>query len=87
MSHKRKVEMILKENAEELQDNEKKKNAVWTEEVVAKSLTWKKKLRDLFVNLTKQGTSKWNKDSRKELHFQKVPLFCVRWNRGRSIFA
>ena len=25
MSHKRKVEMILKENAEELQDNEKKK--------------------------------------------------------------
>ena len=33
--------MILKENAEELQDNEKKKkkNAVWTEEVVAKSLT------------------------------------------------
>lgn len=39
MSHKRKVEMILKENAEELQDNEKKKNAVWTEEVVAKSLT------------------------------------------------
>lgn len=35
MSDKRKVEMILKENAEELQDNEK--NAVWTEQVVAKS--------------------------------------------------
>lgn len=35
MSDKRKVEMILKENAEELQDNEK--DAVQTEQVVTKS--------------------------------------------------
>ena len=51
MSDKKKVEIMLKENAEALMDDEKILFRPKFEEVAAKSLTWKNKSRKLFNNL------------------------------------
>ena len=61
------------------------KNVVWTkcEEVVAKLLAWKNKLRELFNNLTAHKTSTLKKDSKEQQLFQKAPLLCGRGNRSR----
>ena len=65
ISDKKKVEMLLKENTEAFRDNEKALLGPKFEEVVAKSLASKNKLRGWLGNLKKQGTSSGNKDSRK----------------------
>ena len=87
MGDEKKVEMMLKENAEAFRDNEKLTFGPKFEEVVAKSLTSKNKLMDLFRNLKEQGAPSGNQDSRKQQPFQKAHLFCARGNRRKGIFS
>ena len=79
--------MIQKENAETFRDNEKMSLGRTFEQVVAKSLTSKNKLRKLFGNLKEQGTLSGYKDSRNQQPFQKAPLFRARGKRSRGIFS
>ena len=57
ISDKKKVEMLLKENTEAFRDNEKTLLGPKFEEVVAKSLASKNKLRGWLGNLKEQETS------------------------------
>ena len=83
LSVKKKVEIMLKENAEAFRNNEKMLIRQKFEKIVAKLLTWKNKLRELFNNLKAQESSIVKKDSKKQQLFQKAPLFCARRNRRR----
>ena len=86
MIEKKKVELMLKENAEALRDNEKTLYGPKFEEAVAKSLTSTNKLREFFGILKEQGTSLGNKDSKKQQHFSEgFPISCHRKLRGRNI--
>ena len=57
------------------------------EEVVAKSLKSKIKLRGLFSNLKKEGTSQGNMDSKNQQPFQNTPLLHAKENRRKGIFS
>ena len=73
--------MMQKENGETFSDNEKMSLGRTFEQVVAKSLTSKNKLRKLFSGFSLSGY----KDSRNQQPFQKAPLFRARGNRSRGI--
>ena len=69
LSDKKKVEVMLKENAEAFRGKEKMFFGLKLEDFEAKSKTSKNKSRELFGNFKEQGTSSENKDSRKQQPF------------------
>ena len=78
LNDKKKVEIMLKKNAEVTQEQWKMLLGPRFKEVLAKSLTSKNKSRELFGNLKEQGTLSGSKAFGKQQLIQGSPFSCQR---------